>query len=391
MPSTSSHKANIPCLGNSQKGKNGKENRKLLHDVWGEVPEKQTTAIMGPSGAGKTSLLNILAGRAASRGRISIESDVRLNNFAVDPTDIKVRKHIAFVAQDDSLQATSTPREAIYFSAKLRLPRSTSERHLIKLVNRMLEELGLTHCADTIVGGPLIKGISGGERKRTSVGVELVVRPAMVFLDEPTSGLDSYSAVQLCQVLKKVANAGSSVLFTIHQPASEIFRSFDRLILLNKGRVMYQGSVEGVPRYFEERGQPVPPNYNPGDWIMNVAQSTEEKELDKQRFFPQDERKLADPFTAADGKDELGITLTKRKSSLGVDDTPVGIWTQTGMLFLRELKNLARDRGAVGGRFGFSIFMSTLIGVIFLNVGEQPSTSAAVRTVSTRLTLFVNG
>jgi ABC-type glutathione transport system ATPase component len=213
----------------------------------------------------------------------------------------------------------------------------------------------------------------------------------MVFLDEPTSGLDSYSAVQLCQVLKKVANAGSSVLFTIHQPASEIFRSFDRLILMNKGRVMYQGSVEGVPRYFEERGQPVPPNYNPGDWIMNVAQSTEEKELDKQRFFPQDERKLADPFTAADGKDELGITLTKRKSSLGVDDTPVGIWTQTGMLFLRELKNLARDRGAVGGRFGFSIFMSTLIGVIFLNVGEQPSTSAAVRTVSTRLTLFVNG
>ena len=134
------------------------------------------------SGAGKTSLLNILAGRAASRGLVKIDSDVRLDNFAVDPTDIHVRQHIAFVAQDDSLQATSTPREAIYFSAKLRLPRSTPEKDIVKLTNHMLEELGLTHCADTIVGGPLLKGISGGERKRTSVGVELVVRPKMVFL-----------------------------------------------------------------------------------------------------------------------------------------------------------------------------------------------------------------
>jgi ABC-type multidrug transport system ATPase subunit len=132
----------------------------------------------------------------------------------------------------------------------------------------MITELGLTSCADTIVGGELIKGISGGERKRTSVGVELVVKPALVFLDEPTSGLDSFSAVQLCQVLKKVANAGSSVLFTIHQPSSEIFNSFDHLILMNKGRVMFQGPVTEVPGFFGECGHPNPPNYNPADWVM---------------------------------------------------------------------------------------------------------------------------
>lgn len=97
-----------------------------------------------------------------------------------------VRKLIAFVAQDDSLQVTSTPREAIRFSAKLRLPRSTTDSQLDKLTERMITELGLTACADTMVGGELIKGISGGERKRTSVGVELVVKPALVFLDEPT-------------------------------------------------------------------------------------------------------------------------------------------------------------------------------------------------------------
>ena len=165
---------------------------------------------MGPSGAGKTSLLNILAGRAASRGRLHISADLRLNNYEVDPTNLEVRKQIAFVAQDDSLQVTSTPREAIKFSAKLRLPRAMTDEQLDSLTARLLEELGLTHCADTIVGGALIKGISGGERKRTSVGVELVTKPALVFLDEPTSGLDSFSAVQLCQVLKKVANAASA-------------------------------------------------------------------------------------------------------------------------------------------------------------------------------------
>jgi ABC-type multidrug transport system ATPase subunit len=130
---------------------------------------------MGASGAGKTSLLNILSGRVRKGGRVKVEADVRLDNYAVDPTNIKVRKSIAFVAQDDSLQITATPREAIKFSAKLRLPRSTTDASIDELVARMLMELGLEACADTIVGGPLIKGISGGERKRTSVGVELVV------------------------------------------------------------------------------------------------------------------------------------------------------------------------------------------------------------------------
>ena len=251
-----------------QRATKRKQERKLLDNVWGEVPTKETTAIIGASGAGKTSLLNILAGRARSNKKLRIEADVRLNNYAVDPTDIKVRQHIAFVAQDDSLQITSTPREAIRFSAKLRLPRSISAEQLDQLTTRMLEELGLTACADTFVGGALIKGISGGERKRTSVGVELVTKPTMVFLDEPTSGLDSFSAEQCCEVLKKVAISGASVLFTIHQPASEVFATFDHLILLNKGRVMYQGSVKAIPEFFAARGFPIPVNYNPADFVI---------------------------------------------------------------------------------------------------------------------------
>jgi ABC-type multidrug transport system ATPase subunit len=119
-----------------------------------------------------------------TKGALAVKSDVRLNNFRVNPTSLEIRQQIAFVAQDDSLQITSTPRESIRFSAKLRLPRSVTNRELDELTDRMLQELGLTNCADTIVGGPLLKGISGGERKRTSVGVELVVKPALIFLDE---------------------------------------------------------------------------------------------------------------------------------------------------------------------------------------------------------------
>ena len=169
-----------------------RENLKILDHVWGEVPKRQITSIMGPSGSGKTSLLNILSGRVKSGGRVNVQADVRLENFIVDPTNIAVRKQIAFVQQDDSLQVAATPRESIKFSAKLRLPRSTTPEELDALTTRMLDELGLRQCADTVVGGSLLKGISGGERKRTSVGVELVVRPSMIFLDEPVSGHASF-------------------------------------------------------------------------------------------------------------------------------------------------------------------------------------------------------
>eukprot|EP00521_Asterionellopsis_glacialis_P008157 CAMPEP_0195287702 /NCGR_PEP_ID=MMETSP0707-20130614/4658_1 /TAXON_ID=33640 /ORGANISM="Asterionellopsis glacialis, Strain CCMP134" /LENGTH=606 /DNA_ID=CAMNT_0040347483 /DNA_START=110 /DNA_END=1927 /DNA_ORIENTATION=+ len=340
--------------------------RKLLNKIWGEVPKHQITAIMGPSGSGKTSLLNILSGRVKTGGKLNVEADVRLDNRFVDPTCIETRKQIAFVAQDDSLQVTATPREAIRFSAKLRLPASTTEEHVHILCEQMISELSLQDCADTIVGGALIKGISGGERKRTSVAVELVTQPALVFLDEPTSGLDSFNADQLCQVLKKVANAGSSVLFTIHQPSSQIFNSFDHLILLNKGRVMYQGSVADVPSFFGNCGYPLPPNFNPADWIMQVALTSAPKELSDAGFFQEDSRPVDDPIVDnIAGKDVLGITLHGNS-----DTSHVGFITQTKLLYDREVKNFFRAKQAIIARTMMSTLISSLLGCIFLNVAE---------------------
>lgn len=134
---------------------------------------------------------------------------------------------------------------------------------------------------------------------------------------------------------------------------------------------MYNGPVPDVAEYFNSRGHPLPNAYNPADWIMNVAQSVPLDELEQKGFFIEDERKLPDAFSGKiDGKDEIGITLTERHSHGTADDSPVGFGTQVSLLFQRELKNLARDTVAVGTRFGLTIFLSVLVGVIFLDVGE---------------------
>eukprot|EP01034_Spumella_vulgaris_P043032 gene43032-53403_t len=123
---------------------------------------------MGPSGAGKSSLLNVLAGRSSSGGATSIEGMITVGGTQINP--VAYRKNIAYVMQDNAMMATATPREALRFSANMRLPGETTSAEIEDLVTHLLEELGLTVCADVLIGGALIKGISGGQAKRTSVG-----------------------------------------------------------------------------------------------------------------------------------------------------------------------------------------------------------------------------
>ncbi len=154
------------------------------------------------------------------------------------------------------------------------------------------------------------------------------------------SGLDSYSATQVMELLKKVANAGTSVLFTIHQPSSEVFASFDHLILLNRGRVMYQGAVQEVPTYFESCSHPIPANYNPADWIMTVAQRVTERDLMRDGFFPNssfESRNYSD-LDKSGQKIDLNDGNFKRATFA----------TQSRLLFVREMRNLTRDTASIG-------------------------------------------
>lgn len=198
---------------------------------------------------------------------------------------------------------------------------------------------------------------------------------------EPTSGLDAFSAVQLIKVLKKVAAAGSSVLTTIHQPSSEVFNAFHHVILLNKGRVMYEGEVRDVPTFFEARGHPVPPHYNPADWIMNVAQAVPAKELARRGYFPTDARPWAKTealfVDEEEGRNALGITDHQHDGEKGIstkdNQKRIGFITQVSMLFKRELQNIARNRKPLVARFAFSFIMSILVGILFLGIGGEGS------------------
>ena len=145
---------------------------------------------------------------------------------------------------------------------------------------------------------------------------------------------------------------------------------------------MYQGAVDDIPEYFGSRGHPLPPKYNPADWIMNVAQSIPIDQLNENGFFPNDDRQLPEPFVGKmEGKDELGITITGRHAAPDFDERQVGLPVQVSMLFSREIKNIGRDKAAIGARFGLTIFLSLLVGIIFLDVGAEDSENPAVRTL----------
>ena len=175
--------------------------------------------------------------------------------------------------QEDLLTPTQTPREAMLFSALLRLPAEVPWAEKSELVEKMLSDLGLMDCADTLIGDEMIRGISGGEKKRTSIGIELVMRPKLIFLDEPTSGLDAFAAHV---IRKKVAglahNGGCNVLTTIHQPSSEVFHAFDKVMMLRKGEALFLGTPPQLSRGLAASGLACPGEFNLADHALFVIQ-----------------------------------------------------------------------------------------------------------------------
>jgi ABC-type multidrug transport system ATPase subunit len=256
----------------------------------------------------------------------------------------------------------------------LRLPKTTSDARWKEIVTTMLTQLNLLDCADTMVGGALVKGLSGGERKRTSVGVELVTQPRLVFLDEPTSGLDSFNALELVQVLGKIAKSGSSVLLTIHQPSSEIFSAMDRLILLKGGRVMYGGSIHKVGPYFRHRGFPIPDQHNPADSIMLTAQTQSMEVLEEHGFFHGPPKTSDAPMATnnVEGISNAADDDNARKSiQLAAAQTnKPGAMTQVRLLFQRELRHLVRNKKNIQARTSMTLMVSLLGGAIYWQVAD---------------------
>ncbi|PNY25851.1 ABC transporter ATP-binding protein/permease [Tolypocladium capitatum] len=237
----------------------------LLRSVAAHLPPGSLTAIIGGSGSGKTTLLNTMAERVTS-SRLSQEGSTTFNG----KLGVHNIRH-AYVMQQDILLPTLTVRETLQYSADLRLPPSTSTQDRLRVVDEVIRELGLKECADTRIGNSQHRGCSGGEKRRVSIGVQLLANPSVLFLDEPTTGLDATSAFQLVRTLKTLARKGRTVITTIHQPRSEIWDLFDNLIVLSRGSPVYSGSISDCLPWFEAQGFQLPPFVNPAEYIIDIA------------------------------------------------------------------------------------------------------------------------
>ncbi|PKC59843.1 hypothetical protein RhiirA1_31738 [Rhizophagus irregularis] len=225
----------------------------------------QILAIMGPSGCGKTTLLNLLGDRVGSKG---VQGTVTLNGHK--PTK-KSKRFVAYCTQDDIFFPQLTVKETLSYTARLRLPREMSRRDKLKQVDNTMSLLNLSKCANTIIGDHRTRGVSGGERKRTNIASELLTDPSVILLDEPTSGLDSSLALELTKILKEFAvKQKKTIIMVIHQPSSQVFESFDKLMLMADGHMVYFGERAGVVDYLADQGYKCHPNFNPADYILEL-------------------------------------------------------------------------------------------------------------------------
>ncbi|PWA90269.1 pleiotropic drug resistance protein PDR/CDR [Artemisia annua] len=235
----------------------------LLRCVTGKISPGRVSAVMGPSGAGKTTFLSALTGKA--RG-CTVNGSILINGKVESMNSYK--KIIGFVPQDDIVHGDLTVEENLWFSAKCRLPANLSQAERVLVVERVIESLGLQHVRNSLVGTVEKRGISGGQRKRVNVGLEMVMEPSLLILDEPTSGLDSSSSQLLLKALRREAHEAVNVCMVVHQP-----RMFDDLILLAKGGlVAYLGPVKNVEEYFSGIGIHVPERVNPPDHYIDILE-----------------------------------------------------------------------------------------------------------------------
>ncbi|CAI4214530.1 unnamed protein product [Parascedosporium putredinis] len=245
---------------------NGKQ---ILKEIGGLARPGEITAIMGASGAGKTTFLDILA-RKNKRGRVA--GDFYVNGEKISDSDYK--SFIGFVDQEDTMLPTLTVHETILTSALLRLPRNMSRAAKEQRVVEVEKQLGIHHIRDSLIGSEEGKGrgISGGEKRRVGIACELVTSPSILFLDEPTSGLDAYNAYNVIECLVTLAKTyNRTVIFTIHQPRSNIVALFDRLILLARGNTVYSGPFHQCQDYFDSIGYSCPPGFNIADYLVDLT------------------------------------------------------------------------------------------------------------------------
>ncbi|XP_062192420.1 ABC transporter G family member 14-like [Phragmites australis] len=255
-------KKKLPAAGSARE-------KTIISGMSGVVRPGEMLAMLGPSGSGKTTLLTALGGRHGSRALLS--GKITYNG---QPFSGAVKRRTGFVTQHDVLYPHLTVAETLWYTALLRLPRSLGAGEKRAQVEAVVRELGLTKVAHSMVGGVRgVRGLSGGERKRVSIGLEMLVDPSLLLLDEPTSGLDSTTAARIVGTLRRMAaEGGRTVVVTIHQPSSRLYHMFDKVLLLSAdGCPVYYGRAADALSYFASVGFASPLSLNPADLMLDLA------------------------------------------------------------------------------------------------------------------------
>ncbi|KAG9063751.1 hypothetical protein KI688_003863 [Linnemannia hyalina] len=365
--------------------------RAILSNIDVKATPGRVLAIMGPSGSGKTTLLDLLADRQA-RNIGKIQGDILLNDVPVKQYGSIRKRLVGYVTQEDDFIETLTVLETLTFAAKMRLPRAMSTKDKLSRVDDVMEELNLTHIKNTKVGGAVIRGISGGEKRRVTIGIELLSSPSVLLLDEPTSGLSSTDALNVANAIKELARKGRTVILTVHQPRSDIYELFDDLLLLSKGKVVYFGKAQEAAAYFEALGHEVPVGWNVADYFLDLITLHEDKTPNEGSSSSQEDfaQKYAS-FLATNPKAYLTELLQKHQndSEKRKDDALLDQFkkaytteyatttlTQTLLLTQRSLTNLARHPTIFQASAFIHIVFALVIGSLFSGLKDRPEMGA---------------
>jgi len=354
----------------------------ILHQLQGEIENGKMTCILGSSGAGKSTFMNFISGRL-SQNAYDITGDLYAYGSKVDPREF--RDHIAYVEQEDSLLPLLTPRESVDYACQLRTSLDAERRSA--LVEDILEKLKLTKCADTYVGGKLVPGISGGQKKRTAIAQELVFDPEILFLDEPTSGLDSFNAMNTMSVIKELTQSGKikTVVATIHQPSSQLFHLFDNVLILSEGRIMYLGPIAQITDWTKSIGKPCPYGYNFADHVLDVIESAtnEEQNAYRKAFESKqtDTNATIQSLVESNSQQKAGAHIQTR-----VEISKRSFFMQWWILANREFIVMTRDTAGFFIGFLINLFISCLVGTIFWQVAKDAETESEIQSRSGAIT-----
>ncbi|XP_028973799.2 broad substrate specificity ATP-binding cassette transporter ABCG2 [Esox lucius] len=359
----------------------------ILIDLNG-VMKPGLNAIMGATGSGKSSFLDVLAARKDPAG---LTGEVLIDG-APQPPNFKCLS--GYVVQDDVVMGTLTVRENFRFSAALRLPSSISNKEKEDRINRLIEELGLTKVADSRVGTQLIRGISGGERKRTNIGMELIINPTVLFLDEPTTGLDASTANSVLLLLKRMSSHGRTIILSIHQPRYSIYRLFDSLTLLVNGKQVYHGPAQSTLDYFSNIGYTCEPHNNPADFFLDVinGDSTSVSSNQIQKGDDLDPDKIASVRESIEGRlvQEYRGSQFYRDTKSQLEQIVAGkqysgktrsrtityntsFSTQFKWVLRRTFKNLILNPQTSFAQIGVTLFLALIVGAIFFDAKNDQS------------------